>query len=202
MERRKVAFVLQATTIIGVSACANFEVGTDPHAVTSQARAALESSTKGPRVKVATPERLREIGCTAVGTVNGETQVAALSRSLVVNLAGRLDSVDAPLIDGKPGAGTLHIVSGSFRIPGYSTNFSIHCVAPMLLRQTTFLAGLLTSGDLFSRLVSNKLKPYPNLERKSDAEIASDLLLDPVRSGLTEKFVSTSGGFLGSRDET
>lgn len=190
-ELRLLLTVQLAATSVVTTACTTSERAIGPYGPNRSLNfSALEIAAKGPRVRVAIPEIVRNIGCAVVGTVNGETQVASLPRPFVNDLVGSLDSIDAPVIQGRPTSGALHVVSGVLSLLGTQEKFSIHCLAPMSLKQNAFSMSLAAPNHRnLPELVTNKLHSYSNPQNTNDEVLASDILLSSISSGQPARLV-------------
>lgn len=175
----KTTISCSAVSFLAFAACTNVDVATEPRPSQSL-QLALERAAKSPTVKVAVSEAVKGIGCVAVRTVDANTEAAVLPRLIVRDLVGALDSIDAPVLSGKPTIGYLHVVTGSLYVADRGAAFTISCLAPMPLRQTTFAMSLTRTQNL-GALVGNRLQAQPNPQRRTAGELASQILLTTIR---------------------
>jgi hypothetical protein len=150
-----------------------------------------------PRVKVAVSPLVRDIGCVIVGQGIGTSmRIAKVPRHLVVAVIGQLDSIEAPVIHGRTGSGSLHVVGGTFRGSGPSQSFLVNCLVPIPFTQQGFteaLAKSVSSGVW--DIPMHGLHPYPNDDAVPAVVLASNILLAPIRTGKAP----TLGSAVGSR---
>lgn len=137
---------------------------------------------------------LQRIGCVIVGRdSDGNRRATSVGRELVAGIAGKLDSVDAPVIGGRPTAGSLHVVTGLLPGPDRSATYVVNCLAPESVSQVAFSTRLATShqSEVWTSAIA-RLTQHSADPTRPDVVVASDILLESVRSGAQPRFVPAS----------
>lgn len=192
--------------VVAIPACTSVEQSISPTESSIDALLTrLHRSSSGPRTKVAVPQPLRDLGCAAVSVSPAGFYAARISRSDLLALLGPLDSLEAPVIDGRPTLGSLHVVSGLVQIRGHAEPFTVNCLAQNSLSQPTFLVKLGQSREMRS-LIAEKASLQPGNSGANPTIAASDLLLSAIRKNAIARTVSvptadvvTNGGSLRPR---
>lgn len=179
---------VMALVALAGAACAPSDRIVAPVAVPRLDVAAMKAALAGPQVSVAIPKELRDIGCVMVGRDSeGVSQAASVSRHLVADLIGQLDSIKAPVVAGRPTAGSLHVVTGVLALRS-STSYTINCLAPNSVSQARFTEELASTPRtaLWSAIFA-RMQPRTGDSSKPDVVIASEILLAPIRTGAPPK---------------
>lgn len=194
MNRALCTIVMAGVALAGV-ACAPGDRIVAPAAVPRLDAAAMKAALAGPQVSVAIPKEMRDIGCVMVGRDSeGIAQAASVSRHLVTDIIGQLDSIKAPVVAGRPTAGSLHVVTGVLAL-GSSTSYTINCLAPNSVSQARFTEELasIPRAALWSAILA-RMQPRTGDRSNPDVVIASEILLAPIRTGAPPKRAIRSSG--------
>lgn len=154
--------------------------------------ASMRAALAGPRVRVAVPQKMRDIGCAVIAKgEDGRFQAGLIPRGLVIGIIGPLDSIDAPLVRGRPTSGSLHVVSATAHLHGPARSYVINCLVPWSLSEAAFsLALAKTPEHSIWPGIEQRLRPYAAAASTPDVVVASEVLLAPIRSGAPPRLIT------------
>lgn len=175
-EKRRARWHRVIATLF-VLGCSSVDTAGSPQPPAPSLREALAQAASGATARVSVPLSVKNIGCAVVGTHDGITRSASLPRGAVKDVMGSLDSIDAPILNGKPTHGALHIVTSLLRLQNSDDLFAINCLAPMSLRERAFELMVVASASKLGSLAGAALTARANPAGKRDVQLASEILL-------------------------